>query len=352
NDSPTRSADPAKIEEVQGKIRAIIDQIKTLNKDNADEIDKLVGEVSGLKLTVTASKVAGLSTEVNQEAAQAKARSSAAVVAKRPETTSLEMVANHKEIIENAANLVSTGFQEEISAQDKARITAEAIVDARLGVFTKDGEPDLRGTRQVSRDLTAGIYAEAAKKLLASGYTENLVDADELLKAFKEKVEYQLTAVLPEFVRSLDNSPEQFAELWPDLVEKVTDEMPRSEIIFKRYKINPLSKAERAAKARADRAAALEANRAKELTDGSDSGEGDGGSTTTDSSDAGKGPTEKLIGGIERQTKALEKVKVDELKDTEVLELQRKLSELNKRVIEIAQKIDARLKPANEMQEI
>src|SRR5690606_32741187 len=125
------------------------------------------------------------------------------------------------------------------------RTLAEAILDARLRVFDKKGRPDLKGTRQASKDLTTEIKAVAAKKLVDSGYASTIADTEDLMDSLQAKITYQMSAVLPEFVRSLDNSPEQFAELFPMYADKVTEDTPASALIFKEYNINPLSQAER-----------------------------------------------------------------------------------------------------------
>ncbi|MFJ9671097.1 hypothetical protein ACIRP5_09965 [Streptomyces sp. NPDC101221] len=240
------------VAEVRRDVEAAIEAMSKLTKDDGDKIKALYEQADKELLKISANKKAPLSMMLKGAKADAEARSASAAVVLRPETTDVTTIEGYAEIVDNTAERMAEGIRAEVSAQETARTLAEAILDARLRVFDKKGRPDLKGTRQASKDLTQEIKGRAAKKLVDSGYASTIADTEDLMDSLQAKITYQMSAVLPEFVRALDDSPEQFAELFPMYVDKVTEDTPASEVIFKAYNINPLSQAERnAAKRRA-----------------------------------------------------------------------------------------------------
>ncbi|MFG3405630.1 hypothetical protein [Streptomyces sp. NPDC048142] len=277
--------DAETLAEVTKDVENLIDVLSTLAKGDADKITSTQAQANAELLKISAAKRAPLSMRLKEAVAAAKGRTTTAVV--KPETTTVEEIPGYAEIIDNTSDKMAEGIRAEVSSQETARVLAEAILDARLRVADKKGRPDLKGTRQASRDLAGRIKDAAAEKLIKSGYKNDKADFDDLMESLQEKISYQMTAVLPQFVRTLDDSPEQAAELFPALVGEATEERPLSAILFDEYKIDPESRAERAARKRAETKAAkelAERRAAGELTDGSENdgegeGEGNGGGT-------------------------------------------------------------------------
>lgn len=253
DDNVTETKTEAEIvAEVRRDVEAAIEAMSKLTREDGDKIQALYQQADSELLKISANKKAPLSMMLKGAVAEAENRSPSTALSLRAETTDVTTIEGYEEIVDNTAERMAEGIRAEVSAQETARTLAEAILDARLRIFDKKGRPDLKGNRQASKDLTHEIKGKAAEKLVTSGYASTVADTEDLMDSLQAKITYQMSAVLPEFVRSLDNSPEQFAELFPMYTDKVTDDTPASEVIFKEYNINPLSQAERnAAKRRA-----------------------------------------------------------------------------------------------------
>ncbi|QDQ14313.1 hypothetical protein [Streptomyces spectabilis] len=273
----TKSADTT-YEEVRNDVRQMIDVLNGLTKNDAEKIKATFDQGQEELKKLTASKRAGLTMELKRAKADAEGRSTASTaIVLKAETTSVDQIEGYREIVDSTAEKMAAGIRSEVDAQQSARTLAEAILDARLRVIDKKGRPDLKGSRQTSKDMTADIKATAANKLVQSGFRSNIADTDDLMDSLQGKIEYQMSALLPEFVRALDNDTERFAELFPMLTDKVTEETPASEILFKEYNINPESVAERRARKRAEaKALANATGETKELGAGGEGEDGEG----------------------------------------------------------------------------
>ncbi|WP_369190149.1 hypothetical protein [Streptomyces sp. R08] len=312
------------VETVRADVAAIIESLGTLTKSDGDKITALEAQANAELLKISANKRAPLSMQVKAALSEAKSRTTTAVVVRHAETTSLDEVEGLDEIVANAAKIATEGIKSNVGIQTQAKNLAEALLDGRLRIFAKNGLPDLKGTRQQSKDFAGMVYDRAFKLLAEEGFDSGgTIDAEEMRKQIQDKVQYQMTAVLPAFVRSLDDSPEEYAELFGPIKEKNPEAKP-SEAVFDAYKINPKSKAELAAERR---------QAAKELTSGEGSGEGEGegegeGSSETEP-EAPKSAAVKLAETIAKNAEALGKVKLDELSDTEATALRSALLAFN-----------------------
>ncbi|QPB09563.1 hypothetical protein CPT_Sycamore_023 [Streptomyces phage Sycamore] len=282
------SADDIKAE-VTKDIENLIDVLSTLTKGDKEKIEATYNQGEEELKKVSANTKAGLIMRLKEARSQAEERSSTAV-ALHAETTTVEEIAGYEEIIDHTSTLVADGIRAEVGAQETAKVVAEAILDARLRVFDKKGRPDLKGSRDAAKKLSGRIYDAAAEKLIAGGFDNKAADFDDLRKDLEGKVSYQMSAVLPAFVRTLDDSPEQFAELWPALVSEVSEDRPASEIIFDEYKINRESQAERAARKRRE---AKELANEKKTAGELEGGEGEGEETEGEGEGEGKSKFEK-----------------------------------------------------------
>ncbi|MFI8452178.1 hypothetical protein [Streptomyces erythrochromogenes] len=288
--------------EVKGYVENLLTEVfPKLTKDDKVKIEATYEQAEKELLRVSANKRAVFRTQLKEAKASAMERNGAAAVVLHAETTDLDSVEGIKEIIDHTAEKMADGIRAELTANETARILAESILDARLRIYDKKGRPDLKGTRQQSKDLTGRIKSAAAHKLVDSGFKDSVADVDDLMESLQAKITYQMSDVLPQFVRSLDQSPEQFAELFPMYVDKVTDDKPASDLIFEEYKINPLSQKERSAANRAKNQLAND-KPAGELEGGEgEGGEGEGeGEGTPDTSqfDKDMSALDKMIKNI------------------------------------------------------
>ncbi|MEW1550960.1 hypothetical protein [Streptomyces tsukubensis] len=309
--------------EVKADVENIIATLETLTKDDAEKIDASEKQAETELMKISANKRAGLRMRLKHAVAEAKERKAGAQLVLKAETTDVTQIAQYKEIVENAADRVAEGIKAEVGAQETAKVVAEAIFDGRLRVINKQGRPDLKGDRKQSKDLAGEIYRRAAEKLIKQGWKTGAVDSDTLFVSLKAKVQYQMTAVLPAFIYSLDNSPEEFAELFPveaAALESMRAEDPElptkpSDLIFEIYGVNRKSKAELAA----DRRAA-----AKELTsEGSEEKAEEADESESESSEetsSAKTPALKVVDGLGKYVKALDKLvpNVPNLKSAEL----------------------------------
>ncbi len=322
--------------EVKADVEKIIETIGGLNKTEGEKIDSLNKQAEDELLKVSANKRAGLRMQLKAAIAEAKDRKPGTALVLKPETKEVSEIAGYSEIVTNAANIVAEGIKGQVSAHESARKVAEAILDGRLRVINKQGKPDLKGDRKASKDLAKAIYDEAAAKLHAEQWgADASVDYETLEKQLKDKVQYQMTAVLPAFIYSLDNSPEQFAELFPAeaaALAEVKENDPESEtkpsdLIFDLYGVNRKSKAELAAERRA-KAKELEAAKGDADAEGAE-GEGEGDEDSEDTEGAEKSPVLKLAESLGKNAKALDKLKVTELSKDEIAALRDQLMALN-----------------------
>ncbi|MGW0929569.1 hypothetical protein [Streptomyces sp. NPDC002644] len=293
--------------EVAADVDKIVAELEKLSGDkDKDKIralyDQGKNEVARIK---AATKKAAINSKLNEAVAKAENRKASEIkgtaVALRAETTSLEQIADYKAIRENAAKIAAKGMKSEVDAQTVARQMAEAILDARLRVTAKDGQADIKGTRQVSRDMTGEFYDFGVQTLAAEGWSNDKADIDDLRESFAEKVKYQLTAVVPEFVRALDDSPEQFKELFPKVAEKAKkDGTKPSDTMFAVFGINPKSRAELAAERRAKKALEKGQEKKPEIAP----------AATGDNADKGD---DAATGSASKAAPAPEKTEIDEL---------------------------------------
>ncbi|QPB09709.1 hypothetical protein CPT_Shaeky_022 [Streptomyces phage Shaeky] len=291
-ETETPKTDAEILAEVTRDVEAAIEALSKLTKADGDKITATQAQANAELLKVSANKRAPLSMQLKAAVAEAKGRTTTTAVAVRAETTDVTTIEGYAEIVDHTAEKMAEGIRAEVSAQETARTLAEAILDARLRVFDKKGRPDLKGTRQASKDLTNEIKGRAAKKLVDSGYASTIADTDDLMDSLQAKITYQMSAVLPEFVRALDDSPEQFAELFPMYADKVTEDTPASEVIFKEYNINKESFAERAARKRREKTLTSGNGSAGELESG-EGAEGAEGETAEGAATESKGQFDK-----------------------------------------------------------
>lgn len=340
NETVTETTDAPQADETEqakADIENIINELSKLNKNDKDKILALEGQGNGELLRIkSANKRAPLSMRFKEAVAQAKERKPGAEIALRPETKAVSEIVGYNDIVDNAARLVAEGIKSQVNAHETARKVATAILDGRLRIYNKQGLPDLTGARRASKDLARDIYQEAARRLHADQWGgEAQADYETLEKQLKDKVQYQMTAVLPAFVYSLDHSPEQFAEFFPaqakaleELRAEGDENTKPSDLIFELYGINRKSKAELAAERRA-KAKELESGQTGTEGEGSDAeGEGSEGEGSDDSGTADKSPVLKLADTLGKTTEKLSKVKVDELTDEEAKALAEQLKAL------------------------
>ncbi|QPB09784.1 hypothetical protein CPT_Shady_023 [Streptomyces phage Shady] len=233
-------------DEIAAEVKEFIENltgtvIPALNKSDGEKLDAIMAQTESELLRVSTNKRAVWRTLVKNAISEARERTGN-TVAVREAVETVEQIKDYEEVITHTAGVVAESIKSEVDAQEAAKKVASAILDGRLRVTDKQGRPDLKGTRDASKKLAGRIYDAAAEKLIAEEYGSDVADVDELLKGLKNKVSYQMSAVLPEFIRALDNSPEEFAELFPNM--EVPEGKNPSDVVFDTYNISRRSKAE------------------------------------------------------------------------------------------------------------
>ncbi|MEU6633825.1 hypothetical protein ABZ905_36985 [Streptomyces parvus] len=277
NDTMAKTASPADkakadetYEQVRTDVMGVVDAIGKLNKGDAEKIKGLQKQADDELLKVSGSHRATLRMLVTAAATAANDRpagTTTTAVAVHKQTKEMEEIEGYAEIIDQTSDIVAEGFKAEEAAQATAGKVANALLEARLRTYNAKGDPDINGRAVPYRNLAGTTYRKAADKLLAGGYDNKTADYEDLREGLENKVSYQFTALLPELFRAMDTDAERAEELFPRFVGMAKKEnVPVSEVLFREYKVNPLSAAERQAEKR--RLAALEKAKAKELTDG------------------------------------------------------------------------------------
>lgn len=200
------------------------------------------------------------------------------------------------ELVSMGADKVREGISAGLKVSSMAREVASIMMDIRLSIHTKQGLPDLKATRQATRDSHSDIYDNALASMDIDPGQRELV-----LKTMRRGVNYQMSDVLVRWVEALDNSPEAYAELFGPLAAKYPDLSP-TEAVRTHYNISDKSEIDKAREREQEKAAL--AAKAKELEaagEAPEGGEGDG------DSEGGSERTPRLFANLNAMKEANEK---------------------------------------------
>jgi hypothetical protein len=178
---------------------------------------------------------------------EAKAKPAAKkTVAKKVAAPKPDLETKDYKTAEGVSELVTMGaekIREGVTAHQKASTTAHevaaVILDMRLRIKNKSGVPDLKAQSQAARDAAGDMYKAAGSKL--DGTDEEVRDA---VASMVKATQYRMSDLLVNWVRALDNSPEEYAKLFGAVKEAHPDMTP-AEAVFKFYNLSNKSALER-----------------------------------------------------------------------------------------------------------
>lgn len=334
-----QESDMPKSDDTDSQITANIERIRTLSvAGESDAAAALYTETEALiSSVVKANGKADTESRRKYRAAASEARKAQPPVTPSSEvatvtpadpaiTDDYHTIPKAVELVSMGADKVREGITAGLKASNTAREVANIMMDLRLSQHTKAGLPDLKCTRQATKDSHADIYATAMAGMDIDPGQRELV-----FKSLQRAVNYQMSDVVVRWVEALDNSHEAYAELFPSLVTKYPDLSPAG-AVRKHYGISDKSEIDKA-REREQRKAELAA-KAKELeaAGGAPDSEGDGGDG---GSDDGHERTPRLFANLnamkEANEKAAENVKAvrDDAHKAEAREqIQARMSEL------------------------
>lgn len=258
------------------EILANIERVRSLAEaENADGAAELFGEtealIKAIKGTGSQKRKKELTDQLN-EASEAKPgeveRIHEGTIAL--ETQDYTIVPGVSELINRGAKDLAEGVKLHLKAADTARHTAEVLLEMRLKMNDKHGAPDLAAKSHASKQAAQAMYDEVRQ---ANDLEDTFANRDAVKKLMRS-VQYQMSQVVVDYVRSLDSNPDEAAK-FRQATEAFSDATP-SEAVFSFYNINRQSQAEIAAQREADKRALAEGARAA-IESGNGNGEGDEG---------------------------------------------------------------------------
>lgn len=259
------------------EILANIERVRSLAEaENFDGMGDIIGETTALIKGIKGTGSKALKEEFTKALLDAEQAKPGAEVDKVHEgTIALEtqdytIVPGVSELINRGAKDLAEGVKLHLKAADTARHTAEVLLEMRLKMNDKHGAPDLAAKSHASKQAAQAMYDEVRQ---ANDLEDTFANRDAVKKLMRS-VQYQMSQVVVDYVRSLDSNPDEAAK-FRQATEAFSDATP-SEAVFSFYNINRQSQAEIAAQREADKRALAEGARAA-IESGNGNGEGDEG---------------------------------------------------------------------------
>ncbi|MEU7177018.1 MULTISPECIES: hypothetical protein [Streptomyces] len=275
-------------EEVSAQIRGSIERLPSLiaegkgdsAKELSEEIGKEIPKITGTGAAAIKAKLRAELTKVEKDAKKAKADKEkaekgaakggkkGAVVAISRETSTEAALADkdikrliaqgNEKVKELAENKFKGGHQ-----------IAEIILDIRTRISNKDGHPDLVADSDAARKSSADVYDRLLEGLPEEGEAEWADAIRAEIGSIKKSARNAMVDVRANYIRSLDNSPEE-AEKYKYALEAHPDKKPSEAVAeFHGYELRTraeIAKANREKKA-IEKAKLEEAVKAGEMTE-------------------------------------------------------------------------------------
>jgi hypothetical protein len=273
-------------------ISANTERVKTLRTEGkaeaaaelATETDALIGRLSG-------TGVAGPKASARMALTDAKKTDLPSTeVATRPaDTVAWQDAEGAQDIVNEAATKIAEGLQLSLKVADIARdIAAETI---RVGVrLTHKGGPDLKLNSQASKNASRAMYEQAL------GNLPETFDSADALKKLIRSVEYQRTKARVDYIKSLDENPDEAAR-FAEAIAAAPEGTSPSDAVFEFFKVEKLSKYERdqiAWQEEQAKAKELEAASTSDASDDEGEGEGEEGAADDTAAEALAKAADKL----------------------------------------------------------
>lgn len=113
-------------------------------------------------------------------------------------------------LIEEGAKRVRSVVDAGIVMGDAAREVASTLLSARIKMRNRAGLPDLISTSKHTKNVASEMFAKA-REHLAENDTERQLQHDAVAKTVRNRMQ----DILVEYLRALDNSPEEMRTLYP-----------------------------------------------------------------------------------------------------------------------------------------
>jgi len=298
------------------QVTANIERARSLAEaENLDGLAVLSEETEALISSLpTRGKGPGGESWTKEKKAMRDAFAAAVTVAEKPEpepapkaevvvleTRDYHDVAGVPELVTKGADLFAEGVGIHLKASDLAKDIARVLLQMRVRMTNKFGEPDVKalsaGAKQASKDM----YAKAGEAFRASGQY-NALEAKQAVAKLQKSVNNFTPTIRAEYLRELDTNEEEAAR-FAEITVKADDDRPVSEVVAAHYGVELKSRYE------------LDVERAEleAAGEGVDSEEAD--EPATPEEQIGAFFT-KAADSIERAEKALKKVDDDATKES------------------------------------
>ncbi|MFF2039366.1 hypothetical protein ACFVVX_02965 [Kitasatospora sp. NPDC058170] len=264
-ETPETPANPVKLtarEKKEAEIRDLIERVPSVvAEDDAEKLENLRGEAKTLIGEIRGSGAAGVKAKLRndfdraiekaEKDRKAVARQAAASVVSQ-ETVDYTTIEGMTEMVEDEAQRIRAGVEHELKFSDIAKDIARASIRAAVRVKDKNGNPDFHKKTNANKQRTQDVAAKAGEAFQGDDNEESRKALGRLLKS----VQNQNKTALVEYVRDLDNDPEE-AKLWERAIEANPEASP-SEAVFSFYGIENVTSNEQKALDRAAKKALAE----------------------------------------------------------------------------------------------
>lgn len=291
------------VEEIDANIERAASLAEAENVDALTELDKetetLISKLSGtgsIKLKKEKRNAFKAAATVQEKPKAKKAEPKAEVATL--ETKDYTDVEGVSELVTMGAEKVTDGVTAHIKTSSLAKDIASVLLDIRRRVHNKEGNPDITARTDAAKKAASAIYV-AAGESLGKGDLDAF-DVEESVKKLRRAVQHQMSDVQAQYLRELDNSPEE-AALFTKVLEDKPEDVPVSQWVANAYDLKLKGQGE-LARERYHEKKALEAG--EKPAEGAEGGEGEGeggegaGSTTQTPDEHVKAVVAKLIKDI------------------------------------------------------
>ena len=307
------------------EVENVIEALARMNEGDGERIEGLRVDAEAEIQRLTTRKRPALTERLDKAVSEALKRKPAGTdVVLRAETVGVGEIENYAQIVEAGADIALEGIKANVVLQSTAYKLARQVFEGRLGVFNKEGLPDIDARRAESKQIMTDTLGRAFEKAYEEDFNSGgLIDQDEMEKQMREKAQYQMSAVTVAFIRAMNDPKSADFTKYAHLFDSIKNNYPGvslAEAIFTHYGLVPFSKAEIAAQKRA---------RNKQMLTGETVAEPD---EVEDDEDEGTATVatraEKLAVRISKDTKSLNRIKLDELDDDAAEKLRLELAQL------------------------
>ncbi|WP_405560663.1 hypothetical protein [Streptomyces sp. NBC_01180] len=170
------------------------------------------------------------------------------------------------ELVAMGAEKAAANINLRIKASHTAKELAEVILDIRRRIRNKDGYPDLTARSNAAKMAASALYSAAGSQLEGDEFYV-ATQSNKLVRS----VQRQMSDVQAEYLRGLDDSPEE-AALFADITKGAEPGTKVSELVAAHYGLSLVGETERQRLAYHERKA-LGGNPAKALTSGNTKGD-------------------------------------------------------------------------------